>query len=494
MSTIAQQSSESKTFDELIFKQDLAEVHLLLDFVSGRPDAHIWDLDVQVPKEPHSERILPPFEVIRRVCKLRYPPPPAKSIDEKAHDATLLLYVKDKLNYLARPARGLTISYTYIFVEDVKPLKIQTDSSKEKIYSRASVAKDAYPGIIDGAQKFRRFRDVITVAGGIIAFVSALILWIVVYGAQATSRFEENRKSELDITKQIYAQIDKEGARDKNLDGRSVAERCCITDMTDFDRNSSQIKLLCDDWSYIHWRYNESIYDVYDFANRSPSKWIMYLFPNSATADSAGNPSKHTEVACPHNGSNKATESEHSADRTNPSANLSEQAEGEGSIRPVNAPPPASGSAAIQKSPSSNSRPTDDNVEEKLALQENIQSVTLVLSAYTYYILPVLFGFLGTIAWLLRDIGNKITDSILSPRDARLAPIRLMLGAIAGIAVGLFFTPSSVATQITAGSGIVTVSASGIAFLAGYGADVFFRMVDAFVGHLFSAEALDKRH
>jgi hypothetical protein len=88
----------------------------------------------------------------------------------------------------------------------------------------------------------------------------------------------------------------------------------------------------------------------------------------------------------------------------------------------------------------------------------------------------------------LRDISNRITGSILSPRDETLAIIRIILGAIAGLAVGLFFTPASVAAQISSGAGVLTLSASGIAFLAGYGADGFFRMIDAMIARIFSLD------
>lgn len=108
-----------------------------------------------------------------------------------------------------------------------------------------------------------------------------------------------------------------------------------------------------------------------------------------------------------------------------------------------------------------------------------------VMAAYASYVLPVLFGLVGTIASFLRDISNRITGSILSPRAETLAIIRIILGAIAGLAVGLFFTPTSVAAQISAGAGVLTLSASGIAFLAGYGADGFFRMIDAMITRLF---------
>ncbi|EEA02869.1 hypothetical protein BH160DRAFT_1877 [Burkholderia sp. H160] len=50
----------SNTFDELIFKRDLNEVHLLLDFISGRPDSHIWDIDdVKFPDRTDGNGALP---------------------------------------------------------------------------------------------------------------------------------------------------------------------------------------------------------------------------------------------------------------------------------------------------------------------------------------------------------------------------------------------------------------------------------------------------
>jgi hypothetical protein len=124
-----------------------------------------------------------------------------------------------------------------------------------------------------------------------------------------------------------------------------------------------------------------------------------------------------------------------------------------------------------------------------VATQETIESITLVLSAYASFVLPVLFGLVGTIASCLRDISNRITGSILAPRDETLAITRLILGTIAGLAVGLFFTPASVAGKLSSGAGMLTLS--GIAFLAGYGADGFFRLKDAMIVRLFSFDRSD---
>jgi hypothetical protein len=46
---------------------------------------------------------------------MRYPPPSQSG--ERAKEAAFLLEVKDWLNWLAYPARGLTIAYTTMFSE-----------------------------------------------------------------------------------------------------------------------------------------------------------------------------------------------------------------------------------------------------------------------------------------------------------------------------------------------------------------------------------------
>jgi hypothetical protein len=70
----------------------------------------------------------------------------------------------------------------------------------------------------------------------------------------------------------------------------------------------------------------------------------------------------------------------------------------------------------------------------------------------------------------------------LSPGDYALSLARSPRGVMAGLAVGLFFSPStSVAVPQGAGTGIastLTLTAGGLAFLAGYGAEAFFRMLD----------------
>jgi hypothetical protein len=428
--------------EKLILERDLNEAFLLMDFISGRQDVHIWDIgDIKYPvraddpsRKGNTDRgsnetpTLPPIEVIRRICALRYPPEPKQCLSERADNSALLLCVKDKLNSIANPANGLTIAYTYMFLEETtqsKRAKAQTFQSKAEqsieqnsapvvaTGTRATVAKAAYPGLVQSAKRFRRFHRSVARVGAAITAFSAILLWLVVYGVQLTSRFEEDQKSTTDVTSQIYAIVDKENAPFpvERQSHDSVPTRC----KSRIDEQSNPIRLLCNQWSYYQARYEKSINDVATFANKWPSSWLTMPFPTSPTLEK-------------------------------------------------------------------------DKAGKFIATQEDVQSITLVLSAYASYVLPVLFGLVGTIASFLRDISNRITGSILSPRDETLAIIRIILGAIAGLAVGLFFTPSAVAAQISAGSGVLTLSASGIAFLAGYGADGFFRMIDAMITRIFSLD------
>lgn len=404
---------------QLFLHRDLNEVLLLLDFISGRQDVHIWDIgDIKYPVRRNGEANAPnatlaSIDILRRICALRYPPVDTRTIEDRADDAALLLCMKDKLNSIASPSNGVMIAYTYMFIEETSS-RTRREKREEEAWNlnrstRADVAKSAYPGLIRSAKRFRSFHRNVSRAGAAITFLAAVLLWLVVYGAELTSRFEDEKKSLAEVTNQIYALADKQNAAlpEEEQSHASISARCADK----LDEQSNPMRLLCNEWAYHQARYEQAISDDASFADKGLSSWLTVPFP----------------VAHPQ------------------------------------------------------------------SKQESIQSITLVLSAYASFVLPVMFGLVGTIASFLRDISSRITSSILAPRDETLAIIRLILGAIAGLAVGLFFTPASVGGQATSGTGVLTLSASGIAFLAGYGADGFFRVIDAMIVRLFSFDRPDQK-
>jgi hypothetical protein len=114
------------------------------------------------------------------------------------------------------------------------------------------------------------------------------------------------------------------------------------------------------------------------------------------------------------------------------------------------------------------------------------QTVGGILTVVSTYVLPMMFGVLGTLIAVVRSVQWKVRDSLLGPRDLALTLSGYPIGAVAGVVVGLYFSPST--TTVTSAIGNVSLTASGLAFLAGYGADAFFRFVDVqLIARVFAA-------
>jgi hypothetical protein len=106
----------------------------------------------------------------------------------------------------------------------------------------------------------------------------------------------------------------------------------------------------------------------------------------------------------------------------------------------------------------------------RLAAVQAQEEAALEIGIVLSFILPLLFGVIGAIAYVVRSISDEITESTFS----RTAPIRhlmrVTLGALAGVVVGFFTNLSSLA-----------LSPLALAFLAGYGVEALFAMFDGFI-------------
>ena len=106
-----QRSAQEKLWDELYFKRDLDEVHLLIDFISGRPDRSLDKLEVP---SVCSNNKYTAAETIGKIAAMRYPPDADPVINAK--NAAFLMLAKDRLSAMADPARALSIAYTEMFI------------------------------------------------------------------------------------------------------------------------------------------------------------------------------------------------------------------------------------------------------------------------------------------------------------------------------------------------------------------------------------------
>jgi 4-amino-4-deoxy-L-arabinose transferase-like glycosyltransferase len=101
------------------------------------------------------------------------------------------------------------------------------------------------------------------------------------------------------------------------------------------------------------------------------------------------------------------------------------------------------------------------------------RSLPAELNVVSGYVLPVLMGLLGSMTYVLRRYLRSVGDRLLTPRDLREYIVRLVLGTVFGVAIGFFTTAENVIANP-----VSSLGAPALAFLAGYGVEAVFRMLD----------------
>jgi hypothetical protein len=98
---------------------------------------------------------------------------------------------------------------------------------------------------------------------------------------------------------------------------------------------------------------------------------------------------------------------------------------------------------------------------------------------------------LGAAAFAIRDFYGKAASNLLLPGDRMLSWVRLILGVLIGACIGLFFSSGQPAAPAHSDNllGALTLSASGLAFIGGYGVEGVFAMLNALVGRVFDPKA-----
>jgi len=97
----------------------------------------------------------------------------------------------------------------------------------------------------------------------------------------------------------------------------------------------------------------------------------------------------------------------------------------------------------------------------------------------------MLYGLLGACAFVLRKLSDE-TDQLTYAYDARARyTLRLNIGLLAGLAVGWFTKPTD--------PSVASLSPFALAFVAGYGNELFFVFLDKFVHAFVSVGGADTR-
>lgn len=111
-----------------------------------------------------------------------------------------------------------------------------------------------------------------------------------------------------------------------------------------------------------------------------------------------------------------------------------------------------------------------------------------VIAIVNGYFLPLLMGIVGSLVFVLRTYLTQLRDKTLNPRDKHIYLIRVLLGSIAGLAIGFFMHPGSATSSATSTNPWnvnVSLTTPALAFLAGYAVEIVFAFLDSMAQALF---------
>jgi hypothetical protein len=424
--TGARDTGRDDIVQEEMFWRDLNEVHLLMDFISGRNDKSLLDLKDIPDLTPGAKEPLTAREALHRICLIRFPP--VGSPDDKADQAALLLFVKDRLNAMAFPARGLSVAFTSLFAainigEDRIAPNRKCGTAPGAVHSGTGFALAAYPNLEYRAAIFRRFFRRLPIVTIIWLIITTSISWDVVICAQT---------------------LHKMSAETAAFPGPSINDTTCdITrgqaglqaGLAQSDSVTADVTARC-----------RTLVAVESGAELVPPG--AYAARQSAAALFVGRPSWYHPVGLV-------------VRLLDPTPKRSAMA----SLNDAATPPYLCGYMTSCR--------YDADVAD---------FAESVVNVFSNNILPMLFGVLGTLAGLMRSITAKVRENTLNPRDHRLSWSLIPLGAVAGLTVGLIITPNAGTVGFTT---ISSLSATALSFLAGYGAEGFFTMLDGVLARIF---------
>jgi hypothetical protein len=122
-------------------------------------------------------------------------------------------------------------------------------------------------------------------------------------------------------------------------------------------------------------------------------------------------------------------------------------------------------------------------------------TMRFVLQILQLYVLPILYGWLGSCVYVLRALAAEIRGRSYSSITADITNrLRMYLGILAGFIVGWFFKPEFQSLDGNGGGGgsilmFQDLSPFALAFLAGYSVELVFFTMDRLVATFTSSES-----
>jgi hypothetical protein len=115
----------------------------------------------------------------------------------------------------------------------------------------------------------------------------------------------------------------------------------------------------------------------------------------------------------------------------------------------------------------------------------HMQTLQFSIEILSLYILPILYGLLGSCTYILRVIAYEIERQIyVREHDIQYA-LRILLGTFAGFVIGWFISSEA---EISSGVSPAKLSPFAISFVAGYSVELLFTLLDKIVSVYSGAE------
>jgi hypothetical protein len=484
---------------EVILKSDLAQVYLLLDFITGRPERNLDTVAMKNPANPDQE--WRSGQIVQQIMQIQYPPQGSR--EQIAGQAAVLLMAKDQLSRVAAPARGDTIAYTALYVEQEGRSwwrrifdrarrsrsstppddKSQATAPSDDERSLINLAEEAFPHFQRHVKRFRFLRQVLLWGGLVVVFVTAQTSWDVAHVRDVLGRIDQLQK-DWDATVQANPSL--------------IDPKVCAPAPTNVTAPAQGTAGTAGAAATAPGAAGTAATSTAPGAAGAAG-----TAPTTPTAPSAGtgavvspppNPSPATgdatRLACIRLGNIETDKDQARFDLDriyrcqgawcNPYLHALHW--GWLLCSGLEHDEPSSRNTTGQKPPITEQKPSPDS-------HIQARSAASVLSVFTGYVLPLLYGLLGTLIGAFRSIQTKIRNSELAPRDFGLTILGAFLGMAGGLVIGVFLSPGSLPAPGSGNVlGNVTLTAAGLAFLAGYASQSFFRFIDDVIAKIFPSD------
>jgi len=146
-------------------------------------------------------------------------------------------------------------------------------------------------------------------------------------------------------------------------------------------------------------------------------------------------------------------------------------------------------SSSVEKSTSSQQKEEPARNGKNLFVPSPFQTESATIRAVAVqvvevmqkWVLPLLYGWLGSLVFVLRTLSLQVRERLFRKDSMVSHASRVYLGMISGLAIGWFWTSGPQGAGTAGPMSVSTLSPLALAFMAGYGVELFFALLDKLV-------------